>query len=209
MTAPAASDPVPTRGRIALVRHGETTWSLSGQHTSVTDLELTDTGLAQARRVPGILSELGINPTAVYSSPRLRARHTAEAAGLGEPVQLADLAEWNYGEFEGLTTPQIHVDHPGWVFTDGAPGGESAKQVRDRADRVLRFVAEESTGDVVLVGHGHFSRVLAARWIRLRVVKAGLLSMDPAHVTVLGWYHGGPSLSQLNVPPLPLEHLPR
>lgn len=189
-----------------LIRHGETEWSAAGRHTSVTDVDLTGRGVIDARRVAGILLGLGVRPVAVYSSPRTRSRRTAELAGLADPVVLDDLSEWHYGDYEGLTTEQIRSSQPGWVFTDGSPGGESARQASDRADRVLRRVTDGVAGDVVLVGHGHFSRVLATRWIGLEVAHAGAFGMDPGHVTVLGWYHEDPTLDHVNVPPLPLWH---
>ena len=110
--------------RIALIRHGQTTWSASGQHTSVTDLDLTEHGVEQAEMISGLLAGLEMKPVTVWTSPRLRARRTAELAGMTSNGVLEDLAEWNYGEYEGITSKQIHVDRPGWsIFTDGAPGG--------------------------------------------------------------------------------------
>lgn len=189
--------------RIALIRHGQTTWSASGQHTSVTDLDLTAHGEQQARTVSALLAGLQLDPVTVWSSPRLRARRTAELAGLVVDEVVEDLSEWNYGDYEGITSKQIHVDRPGWsIFTDGAPGGETPQQVTDRADRVLALAREALVdGDVALVCHGHMSRVLAVRWVGLPITAGSLILMDPAAVTVLGTYHGAPCIEHANVVP--------
>jgi len=189
--------------RIALIRHGQTTWSASGQHTSVTDLDLTEEGEQQARTVAKLLTGLQLAPVTVLSSPRIRALRTAALAGLHVTDVVADLAEWNYGEYEGITSKQIHVDRPGWsIFIDGAPGGESPEQVTVRADRVLARAADALVdGDVALICHGHMSRVLAARWVELPISAGGLLLMDPAAVTVLGTYHDRPCIEHANVVP--------
>jgi len=193
--------------RIALIRHGQTTWSASGQHTSVTDLDLTAEGERQSRTVTRLLAGLQLAPVTVFSSPRLRALRTAQLAGLTVTDVVDDLAEWNYGEYEGITSKQIHVDRPGWsVFLDGAPGGESPEQVAARADRVLgRARAALEHGDVALVCHGHMSRVLAARWVDLPISAGGLLLMDPAAITVLGTYHDKPCIEHANVVPFHRE----
>ena len=193
-------------GRIALIRHGQTTWSATGQHTSVTDLDLTEDGVEQAESIPTLLEGLHIKPVTVFCSPRLRARRTAELAGMTITETVEDLAEWNYGEYEGRTSKEIHVDRPGWnIFADGAPGGESPQQVSDRADRALaRAAAALPDGDVVLVAHGHMSRVLAARWVELAVIQGSLLMMNPAAVTVLGTYHERPCIEHANVVPFHL-----
>ena len=189
--------------RIALIRHGQTTWSASGQHTSTTDLDLTEHGVEQAEMIGGLLAGLELAPATVWTSPRLRARRTAELAGMTIDEVVDDLAEWNYGEYEGITSKQIHVDRPGWaIFTDGAPGGETPEQVSDRADRVLARAAEAlSDGDVALVCHGHMSRVLAVRWIGLPIASGSVLMMDAAAVTVLGTYHDQPCIQHSNVVP--------
>lgn len=193
--------------RIALIRHGQTTWSASGQHTSVTDLDLTPEGERQARTVSRLLAGLRLFPVTIWSSPRLRAVRTAELAGLAVDSVVDDLAEWNYGEYEGITSKQIHLNRPGWsIFTDGAPGGESPEQVSARADRVLADAAAAlGDGDVALVCHGHVSRVLAARWVNLPITAGGLLLMDPAAVTVLGTYHDKPCIEHANVVPFHSE----
>ncbi|WP_420120148.1 histidine phosphatase family protein [Nakamurella sp.] len=189
--------------RIALVRHGQTAWSKAGQHTSTTDIDLTDEGVHQAMTVPQLLWGLELAPKTVWSSPRLRARRTAELAGLHIDEVLDDLAEWDYGQYEGITSKQIHRTNPGWsIFKDGAPGGESPHDVAVRADRVLAAAREKLTdGDVALFCHGHFSRVLAMRWVRLDVANGGLILMNPAAVTVLGTYHDEPCIEHANIIP--------
>lgn len=188
--------------RIALVRHGETEWSASGRHTSVTDIDLTAAGEAQARAIPATLELVGISPVTVLCSPRIRARRTAELAGLTVDDTVDDLAEWNYGSLEGENSDEVRERLPHWsVFTDGAPDGESPEQVGERADRVLRQAERDlARGDVLLVGHGHFSRVLAARWAGLPVSAGALLLIDPGSVSVLGYYHRDRAIAQLNVP---------
>ncbi len=195
-------------GRIALIRHGQTTWSASGQHTSTTDLDLTDIGVEQAGVIAGLLAGLELHPATVWTSPRLRARRTAELAGLHIDDVLEDLAEWNYGEYEGITSKQIHLTRPGWaIFTDGAPGGETPEQVTGRADTVLARAREAlEQGDVALVCHGHMSRVLAVRWVGLPIASGSLLLMDAAAVTVLGTYHDKPCIEHANV--VPFHHGP-
>jgi probable phosphoglycerate mutase len=212
---PGTADPAPS-GRVALIRHGETTWSASGRHTSVTDVDLTPTGEQQARAIPTLLAGLGLHPATVLVSPRRRAVRTAELAGLITPDGAAagqesdpagpvagDLTEWDYGDYEGLTTPQIRASHPGWeLFTDGCPGGESPHQVAERVDRLLARVRSLTAGgDVALVCHGHISRTLAIRWVGLPVMAGALIGMDAGAVTVLGTYHGGPIIDHANVVP--------
>lgn len=168
--------------RIVLVRHGQTEWSASGKHTSTTDVPLTEAGRAAARALPLRDREFAL----VLTSPRLRARETCELAGLTGEVD-ADLAEFDYGAYEGLTTKEIRETRPGWsLWTDGAPGGETADQVGARADRVIaRALAAE--GDVALFAHGHVLRVLGARWIGLAAASGGLLGLDTASVSELGF----------------------
>jgi probable phosphoglycerate mutase len=172
-----------------LIRHGETEWSRSGQHTGRTDLPLTELGERQAAALRPMLPP---RPSLVLSSPRLRARRTAELAGLAGAIVDDDLAEWDYGDYEGLTTAQIQTRVPGWtLWTHPAVGGESASQVAARADRVLRRAcAALPNGPVLLVAHGHISRVLAARWIGLPAVGAGRLLLDTAAPSVLGTQQG-------------------
>lgn len=202
-----AGDHQPPTGRIALIRHGETEWSATGRHTSVTDVDLTSHGRDEARVIPRLLAGLQLRPAAVVTSPRVRAIRTAELAGMAERTVSEDLAEWDYGQYEGLTTPEIRNRRPGWdLFSDGCPGGESPAEVHDRADRLLGTVRPMlDRGDVALVCHGHISRVLAVRWVDLPVAAAALIAMDAAAVTVLGHYHGSPILEHANVVPFRKE----
>jgi broad specificity phosphatase PhoE len=187
-------------GDVVLVRHGETEWSANGRHTSTTDLELTPTGEEQAREIGTRLS--GRTFAAVLSSPRRRARRTAEVAGLAVTAVDDDLAEWDYGSYEGLTTAQILTDRPDWsLWTDGGPGGESPDQITVRVDRLLARVRPLlSTGDVALVGHGHCLRVVAARWVGLPANGGALLKLDTATLSELGWEHGRPVVLHWNLP---------
>ena len=150
-----------------------------------------------------MLRGLALSPVTVWCSPRHRSRRTAELAGLAVDQVVPDLAEWNYGDYEGITSAQVHQTRPGWsIFADGAPGGESPQQVSDRADRVLALARERlSDGDVALVGHGHMSRVLAVRWVGLPILAGNLILMDPAAITVLGSYHDEPCIEHANVVP--------
>lgn len=177
-----------TQHRVVLLRHGETQWTATQQHTSRTDLPLTPHGENQARAAAPLLVGLALHDPLVLSSPRQRALRTAALAGLPTPQADNDLHEWDYGDYEGLTTEQIHRDVPTWsVFDDGAPGGESPDQVRARCDRVLAKVLPQlNTRDVVLVGHGHFSRVLLARWVELPVAEGRRFLLDTAAISVLG-----------------------
>jgi broad specificity phosphatase PhoE len=149
---------------VYLARHGETAWSMTGQHTGLTDLPLTERGERNARRLGDRLK--GLTFARVFTSPLLRARRTCELAGFGAAAELdRDLVEWDYGQYEGRTSAEIHAERPDWMlFRDGCPGGESAAQAAARADRVvirLRAVP----GDVLVFSSGHFIRVLAARWL--------------------------------------------
>lgn len=198
-------------GDLLLVRHGETEWSLSGQHTSWTDLPLTDRGRAQAREVAPLLRAERIDT--VFVSPMNRARETAELAGLARPPHDvrtdADLSEWDYGAYEGVTTAEIHRTRPDWfLFTDGvAPGppehpGESPEEVGARADRVLakvRALAADAEGSVALVAHGHFLRVLTARWLGLPPSGGALFQLGTGTVSRLGTEHGRPVVAEWNV----------
>jgi broad specificity phosphatase PhoE len=177
-------------GEIVLVRHGETEWSASGRHTSFTEKELTPRGEQQARDLVGRLREHAF--TAVLTSPRVRATATAHLAGLSPAEETEDLAEWHYGEYEGITTKEIHSTRPAWnLWTDGAPGGETAERIGARIDRLLgRVTPLLERGDVALVAHGHSLRVVGARWIGLPVAGGGLLRLDTATLSVLGFEHG-------------------
>lgn len=185
---------------IVLVRHGETAWSANHRHTSYTDLELTRDGERQAREVGVELA--GRRFAAVLSSPRQRALRTAELAGLVVTETDEDLAEWNYGAYEGLTTDQIRRQRPDWLlWTDGCPGGESPEQVGARLDRLLgRVTALLTAGDVAVVTHGHSLRVAGARWIGLPPSGGGRLRLDTATVSALGYEHGRPVILRWNSP---------
>ncbi|BDU08124.1 acid phosphatase [Nocardia cyriacigeorgica] len=195
--------------RLIVLRHGETTWSAQRKHTSITDLPLTERGEQQARAAGQLLTDLKLRTSLVYTSPRLRATHTAELAGLASAVIDTDLAEWDYGDYEGRTTAEIRETVPGWtVWTHPVPGGESAEQVRARADRVLSTVTEQlAERDVVLVGHGHFSRVLIARWCEFEVREGRRFAMSTGAVSVLGYDHGAATVRGHNL--VPAEELAR
>jgi probable phosphoglycerate mutase len=185
---------------IVLIRHGQTEWSAVGKHTSYTDMDLTDAGVEQAREVGKKLA--GRTFAAVLSSPRKRALRTAELAGLTLTEVTEDLAEWNYGEYEGVTTDEIRKTRPGWsLWTDGCPGGESPGEVGVRVDRVLaRARALLAGGDVALVGHGHGLRVCGARWVGLPVRDGGLLKLATATLSTLGFDHADPAIETWNAP---------
>jgi probable phosphoglycerate mutase len=176
-------------GEIVLVRHGQTEWSANGRHTSFTELELTSEGERQAQEAGKRLA--GRSFAAVISSPRRRALHTAELAGLTVSEISEDLAEWNYGEYEGITTVTIRETNPQWsLWSDGAPGGETPDQVGARLDRVLaRARSFLDGGDVALIAHGHSLRVAGARWIGLPASGGGLLKLGTATLSTLGFEH--------------------
>ncbi len=185
--------------RVFLLRHGETAWSLSGQHTGTTDITLTENGRKVARRLAPVLAAERFR--LVLSSPRQRSLETARLAGLGDRVALdPDLAEWNYGAYEGLTTPQIRESVPGWtVFSHPCPGGETAAEVAARADRVIAR-ARSAGGDVALFSHGHMGRVLAARWLGLAPEDGRHFLLGTATLNVLGWERTTPALAIWNAP---------
>jgi probable phosphoglycerate mutase len=191
---------LPDDVQLWLVRHGETEWSAAGRHTGRTDIPLTAAGEQQARALRDLLGTL--SPTLVLCSPRTRAQETARLAGLTVDETTDDLAEWDYGAYEGKTAREIRRDNPGWsLWADGVPGGESHLQVRERADRVLGRAAKALLdGPVVLVGHGHFSRVLGARWIGLPVAAGGNLLLGTAAPSVLGAQYGTAAIVRWNLP---------
>ena len=175
---------------LVLVRHGSTEWSRTGRHTGSTDVPLDDIGRTAAREIGSRLQ--GESFDLVLVSPLGRARETCALAGLAERAFVVDdLREWDYGEYEGLTTPEIREHRPGWlVFDDGCPGGETADDVALRADRVLdRVRATPGARRVALFAHGHLLRVLAARWLGLLGRDGRLLRLDPATLSRLGWEH--------------------
>jgi broad specificity phosphatase PhoE len=183
-----------------LLRHGETEWSASGKHTGRTDVPLTDHGKKQAEAMRGMLE--GLKPALVLSSPRSRAQETARLAGFTDVEVDDDLVEWDYGSYEGRTTDEIRETNPDWdLFTHGVPGGETSAEITVRADRVLgRAVEALGRGPVVLVGHGHFSRALGARWIGLSVHGGANLLLGTAAPSQLGMYHGQPVIVRWNLP---------
>jgi len=172
--------------RVFLVRHGTTEWSLSGRHTGRTDLPLTAQGEADARAVGHRLRSVSFD--AVWTSPRRRARQTCELAGLGGSAAVVEeLAEWDYGAYEGLTTAQILERDPDWtVWSGGGPGGESPAQVSERADRVVRALPE-GAGTVAVFSHGHFLRALAVRWIGLDIGWGRALALDTGSISVISF----------------------
>jgi broad specificity phosphatase PhoE len=174
--------------QIVLVRHGETAWSRTGQHTGHTDIPLTEAGEVQARRLAALLGRLPF--TQVITSPLQRARRTCELAGLGAAAHVdPDVIEWHYGDYEGRTLADIRAERPGWtVFDDGCPGGESAAQVSARADRVVQRLGTLD-GLVAVFSHGHFLRALAVRWIGLPLRTGRHLGLDTGSLTVLGYDH--------------------
>ncbi|RWO32299.1 MAG: histidine phosphatase family protein [Mesorhizobium sp.] len=184
---------------IYLVRHGETEWSASGKHTGRTDIPLTPAGEAAAR---GLTERLhGLSFQAVWSSPSQRAFKTCTLAGFGSAgVKKADLAEWDYGAYEGLTTKQILIERPGWrLFRDGCPDGEAAEDVGARADRIVDELRDVN-GNVLVFSSSHFLRVLTARWLGLPPQDGALFVLDTASTSVLGYEHdlGEPIIRRWN-----------
>ncbi|HEU0146190.1 MAG TPA: histidine phosphatase family protein [Bradyrhizobium sp.] len=179
---------------VCLARHGETAWSLSGQHTGLTDPPLTERGESEARSLATRLKDMELEGFAfskVLSSPLQRAARTCDLAGFGSRSEIdADLVEWNYGDYEGLRTAEIRAQRPDWrLFRDGCPGGESPDQIGARADRVVARV--RSIGqNVLLFSSGHFLRVLTARWLGLGAGAGALFVLETASVSILGYEHG-------------------
>jgi probable phosphoglycerate mutase len=174
---------------VYLARHGETAWTISRQHTGLTDLPLTERGERTARRLGERLK--GLTFSKVWTSPLQRAARTCELAGFGAAAEAdRDLVEWDYGQYEGRRTDEIRAEHPDWeLFRDGCPGGESPKQVSARADRVVRRV-RAVTGDVLLFTSGHFMRVLATRWLGLEpTVNCKFFMLSTASLSALGYEH--------------------
>ena len=171
-----------------LARHGETAWTLSGQHTGLTDLPLTERGEQDARRLGGRLR--GLTFARVLTSPLLRAARTCELAGFGSAAEVdRDLLEWNYGGYEGRTSTEIHKERPDWdLFRDGCPGGETAADVGARVDRVIGRVRAVQ-GDVLLFSSAHVLRVLAARWLGLEPGAGRYFLLSTASLSALGYEH--------------------
>jgi broad specificity phosphatase PhoE len=178
--------------RLLLLRHGETEWSLSGQHTGSTEIDLTENGRTQAKLAGGVLSGLNLDDPLVVSSPRQRALVTAELAGLTVNEISPLLAEWDYGEYEGVTTKKIRETVPDWlVWTHGCPGGESVAQVSERADRAIAMALQHmESHDVVFVSHGHFSRSVITRWVELPLVEGSRFGMRTGSIAMCGFEHG-------------------
>jgi probable phosphoglycerate mutase len=184
--------------QVYLIRHGETEWSLSGQHTGITDIPLTENGRNMAGRLAPVLARETF--ARVLTSPLRRARETCELAGLGERAETdPDLLEWRYGDYEGLTPAQIHARTPGWlIFRDGCPGGENAEQVGARVDRLVASVRAVD-GDAALFGHGHVFRVFAARWLGLPATAGCHFLLDPGTLSILSYYRGIPAVKRWNM----------
>ena len=185
--------------RVFAIRHGETEWSLNGRHTGTTDLPLTANGRQLAEGLRPALA--GHTFSLVLVSPLQRARETCGIAGLGDKAVVdADLVEWNYGSYEGLTPAQIHATAPGWmVFRDGCPGGESPGEIGGRVDRVIAR-ARAATGDVALFAHGHVLRVFVARWLGWPAGAGQHFLLDTGTLSVLSDYRGIPALKTWNAP---------
>lgn len=182
---------------IVLVRHGETEWSRSGRHTGTTDVPLTEAGREQARRLAARVA--GRSYARVLTSPLGRARETCRLAGLERDAEVrSELAEWDYGEYEGRTTADIRRERPGWtVWRDGCPGGETAADVGRRLEPVLEEL-RSAGGDVAVFAHGHVLRVLSARWIGLPPDAGARLALDTAAVSVLGYERETPAVRLWN-----------
>jgi broad specificity phosphatase PhoE len=194
-------------GELILIRHGETEWSSSGRHTGRTDVPLTEAGRKAAAALAPSLAARPV--TAAFSSPASRARQTADLVGLPTATTDADLQEWDYGGYEGLTTAQIRRHRPGWLlWRDGVPPGdaghpgETIAQVGARADAVLgRTRPLLSSGDVALIAHGHLLRILTARWLGLEPSGGRYFRLDTGTLSTLGTEHDEPVISCWNVPP--------
>ncbi len=188
--------------RVCLIRHGETEWSISRQHTGTTDIPLTENGCAAAKLLGPMLAEQKFD--VVLVSPLRRARQTCELAGLGALTTIdADLCEWNYGKYEGLTPAQIRATAPGWlIFRDGCPGGESPTDVAARVARLIARIRKVG-GRVALFGHGHLLRALASKWIGLPVSYGSQFRLHPASLSVLGYYQGMGAIERWNAPVAP------
>lgn len=185
-------------GELVLIRHAETEWTLNGRHTGRTDIPLTDAGREAAAALGPRLADRDF--ALVLCSPLSRARETAALAGFGDRAEYRDdLREFDYGDYEGLTTPEILAQRPGWsLWRDGCPGGETPDEVGVRADRVIAE-AETAGGDVALFSHGHVLRILAARWLGLTASGGALLTYSAAAISVLGFEHDWHTMHKWNL----------
>lgn len=191
-----AADPTQ---EIWLVRHGETEWSRDGRHTGSSDVPLTPKGEKAARLLHDALAAERFDEVLV--SPRQRARRTAELAGFTDATVTDDVAEWDYGEYEGLTRPQIQEQRPGWtIWADGAPGGESPAEITKRVDRLVGKLRSSGCDRVLVFAHGHVLRCLGARWVEEPVVVGEHLFLDTATISLLGYDRGIPVLLRWNCP---------
>jgi len=188
--------------QVYLIRHGETEWSLSTQHTGITDIPLTENGRKVAKLLESVLAKETF--ALVLTSPLERARETCELAGLGERAEIdRDLMEWNYGEYEGLTPKQIQAKARGWMlFNDGCPGGESPEQIGARVDRVIARVRAVE-GHAALFAHGHIFRVFAARWLGLPATAGCHFLLETATLNILSYYRNIPAVKRWNAPLTP------
>ncbi|MBC2596057.1 histidine phosphatase family protein [Ruficoccus amylovorans] len=177
-----------TRKQVLVFRHGQTEWSLNGKHTSISDIELTDEGHRGAVALRPLVQQWKFS--LVLSSPLKRARETCELAGLGDLMEIdPDLMEWNYGQYEGLTTEEIRRKVPGWgIFTHPVPGGETPGEVAARCDRVINRILD-AAGDVAIFAHGHYLRVFAARWLKLAPEQGQHFVLDTSSLNRLGYEH--------------------
>jgi broad specificity phosphatase PhoE len=192
----AVSEPNERPDELWIVRHGETEWSATGRHTSTTDVALTPAGETAARAIGERLA--GTTFDLVLTSPRARARRTAALVGFPDAQVEEDLAEWRYGAYEGVTTKAIREEVPGWtVWTHPCPGGETAEQVGRRIDRIVAKVRAHG-GRVLVIGHGHASRVMAARWLGQPVDEGRFFGLDTATVSVLGYERESPAMLHWN-----------
>ena len=195
--------------RLILLRHGETEWSRDRKHTSHTDIDLTENGRQQAKLAALTLEHLDLDNPLVISSPRRRALSTAELAGLRVDEVSPLLVEWDYGDYEGLTTHEIRTETPGWLlWTYGCPGGESVDQVSMRADQAVNYALEHMPDrDVVFVSHGHFSRSMVTRWVEQPLREGARFGFGTAAAAVCGFEYGLRQLSALGLishhPPAP------
>jgi broad specificity phosphatase PhoE len=188
--------------RIVLVRHGQTEWAKNGRHTGRTDIPLTEEGREAARLLGKRLERSpwnGLSGARARTSPLARARDTCELAGFGERAEDWDaLMEWDYGEYEGRTSPEIRAERPGWmIWRDGVIGGETSWQVATRADEVVAW-SKEADSDCLVFAHGHFLRTLAARWLHMDPLRGSVLSLAPASLSILGWEYGDPAIELWN-----------